>query len=1002
MPTLRRHSALALLLGAVSCAGGGPAPAGSPTPVPGPARAGPPAAVAGPAQVPEPREHTVVRPRPVAPPELARALGLMPLASTGVPEFRVAHPTFDGRGVLIAILDSGIDLGVLGLQSTTTGAAKVLDLRDVSGEGDVALEPVTADAAGHVTLPGGLALAGAAAVRAVAADGQWFGGVLEELTFGGAPAADFNGNGLDRDRYGIVVVRGDAGWLVFVDSNGNLTLNDERPLADFLVRRETFTFARRFGARVSGPITAAVNVGDDPARPGRPKLAIHLDTSGHGTHVAGIAAGHGLYGVTGLDGVAPGAQLLGVKLSDNARGGVTTNGSLLRALNYAARFAAERGLPLVINLSFGVGNEVEGGAAVDSLVDEFLVGHPDVVFTVSAGNDGPGTSTMGFPASAELALAAGAVYPGAFARVQFGIEWRDVLGWWGARGGELNKPDLVFPGMAYSAVPAWNVGEEIKLGTSMAAPYAAGLAALLVSAGVQEGRAPSAAQVIQALRASARRFEGESQIDQGYGMPQIEAAYRRLAAGGDVPRLRVQALAAPSVTPPGLRPSAGDVAGTGRGPRRTAAYRRDGLSSPADTVQRFRITALPASAGGSRAPAAGQAFQLVSGAAWVRTTVPTVTLDANGAAVVEVRYDAAQLARPGRYVGTVFGYPVADSSGGPVFALANTVVVSDTSSVLNAVGRKQPAGTTARYFLRVPEGASALAIRASLRDSAAQAAVNLYEPSGRPSRVAEKFGLGGGDAPRESVLIPSNDVVPGVWELVVQVPPGREARYDLRAVVPGARVTVVDSASSRPHLAFSSDRDTNLLVAADQIGMTRLREVSILGGATWRDTVQAPAWARKAVFEVWMPREAWDEVTDFSLTLYDGTGTQLENGAMNYAYHRIVAGLPSNRAEQYVVVAEMFPGFAREQPPARFDVRTRVTFLGAPHPLQVALEGGPAPLAVDTATLRIPARGVGSVIVSGLRPLARAGWNEWVRVRAFGSRGDWVMIEREFPVPAAQ
>ncbi|MEI6356369.1 MAG: hypothetical protein WCP53_04625, partial [Verrucomicrobiota bacterium] len=48
-----------------------------------------------------------------------------------------------------------------------------------------------------------------AAVRAAATGGQWFGGVLYELPFGDAPAADFNGNGSNRDRYGIVVVRAD-------------------------------------------------------------------------------------------------------------------------------------------------------------------------------------------------------------------------------------------------------------------------------------------------------------------------------------------------------------------------------------------------------------------------------------------------------------------------------------------------------------------------------------------------------------------------------------------------------------------------------------------------------------------------------------------------------------------------------------------------------------------------------------------------------------------------
>ena len=79
----------------------------------------------------------------VAPPESAYAHGWMPLASTGVDRFLRAHPTYDGRGVLIGILDTGIDPGVPGLATTTTGGPKILDLRDFSGEGAVPLARVT-------------------------------------------------------------------------------------------------------------------------------------------------------------------------------------------------------------------------------------------------------------------------------------------------------------------------------------------------------------------------------------------------------------------------------------------------------------------------------------------------------------------------------------------------------------------------------------------------------------------------------------------------------------------------------------------------------------------------------------------------------------------------------------------------------------------------------------------------------------------------------------------
>ena len=67
----------------------------------------------------------------------------------------------------------------------------------------------------------------------------------------------------------------------------------------------------------------------------------------------------------------------------------------------------------MLNLSFGVGNEIEGTARIDQLIDSVLAAHPELVFTISAGNDGPGTlHRSGFPGSARRAITVGATLPG--------------------------------------------------------------------------------------------------------------------------------------------------------------------------------------------------------------------------------------------------------------------------------------------------------------------------------------------------------------------------------------------------------------------------------------------------------------------------------------------------------------------------------------------------------------------------------------------------------------
>ncbi len=51
----------------------------------------------------------------------------MPTNETGATTFRKAHPTWDGRGVTIGILDSGVDLDHPALATTSTGERKIVD-----------------------------------------------------------------------------------------------------------------------------------------------------------------------------------------------------------------------------------------------------------------------------------------------------------------------------------------------------------------------------------------------------------------------------------------------------------------------------------------------------------------------------------------------------------------------------------------------------------------------------------------------------------------------------------------------------------------------------------------------------------------------------------------------------------------------------------------------------------------------------------------------------------
>ncbi len=833
-------------------------------------------------------------PEPVVLPLRALLAGLLPLRSIGADVFRASFPTHDGRGVVIGILDSGIDAGVPGLQRTSTGARKLLDLRDFSQEGRIELSPLDPGDADDISV-GEHQVSGWRRISAFAAP-PYYGGSFRELPLGEVPAADANGNGRNTDEFAVIVGKGIDGWLVLTDTDGDGSLGDERPVRDYAVAHETFSYRTLGAVSDAGPLTIAANIAEDA---GHPLLDFYFDNSGHGTHVAGIAAGHEMFGVEGFSGVAPGAQLLGLKISNNARGGISVTGSMVRAMRYAAEFAERSGLPLVLNMSFGVGNEVEGSAVIDSVVNEFALAHPHILFVISAGNDGPGLSAVGFPGSAEWALTACALFPGVFAQAPDLPSLDDALGWWSARGGETAKPDLCAPGVAYSNVPRWHTGEEISGGTSMAAPQLSGAAALLQSALVQSGRKARAADLKRALRATASRLPGAGLVDQGAGVPDLTAALHWLLASHQTGLYRVEAL-----------PDGGNTS------HASAAYRRNGLRTASDTVQRFRVTSL----GGQSAAR----LVLRSDAAWLRAP-PELELRGNPATVV-VTYDGGQLKEPGLYEGTIWASPATDTLGGPAFGLSNLVAVPhriDERFTANGVLQE---GRLARYFLEMPAHAGGLTVSLQVRSRAEQATLYLFEPNGAPYRGGNSAGAGG-DSTRASIEVSAEDLRPGVYEAVVVAPPTQRARYQLTAEAPRVSIRSI-SGRTTAMLQNQSDRPLSAQVSAEIVGATHRRTVTGPDAAPLVAPVDVPPWASRMVIDVQLPTQSWGELTDFGVTVFDESGQQVSQGPLNYAFGRQVIELDSAVAGRRLDV-ELFPAFALKPPPTGWTADLTITFLAS-------------------------------------------------------------------------
>src|SRR5438876_8546604 len=450
----------------------------------------------------------------------------------------------------------------------------------------------------------------------------------------------------------------------------------------------------------------------------------------------------------------------------------------------------------------------------------------------------------------------------------------------------------------------------------MSAPYAAGLAACLMSALAQEGRTPDGAEVSAALRVGAAGLPGASVLDQGAGVPQLERAYRWLLAGHQGSAYVVRAT-------------------TGGG---SAAFRREGLAGPGDTVETFRarhVTGLRVAQ-----------FSLKSDSPWL--TAPALVAAAARETEIPLIYSAPALTAPGVYVGTVTAWNPSDALAGPLFRLVNVVTVPYNLSDNRLFDERRSVGPgqVRRYFLRVAPAGATLVATVTLADSGQQTAkAILYEPNGAPFRELARDSIvpiGGSQVGTARFVVRAEDAAAGVYELDVVAAPRSGAVATVRA--PRAPLTLADREATNPGPAIVSARGPQVLLGAE-----RPLEVAGLGATPESLTVSVPDWAATAVVEVELPRELWREFTDFGVTGFDSTGQQVSQGPLEYARGRQTCAVPA-ALPGHPLTVELYPGFARDRGVHAWRAKLRVRFLlSNPRPTGdgrdiTVLPGGRAPL----------------------------------------------------------
>ncbi|MFI5693148.1 S8 family serine peptidase [Kribbella sp. NPDC051586] len=712
----------------------------------------------------DPRPEGTVDPAPQPPPKATtpRVNPYMPTGDIGSAQFVNQHPTWDGRGTTVGILDTGVDLGHPALNTTSTGERKIVDwvtytdptfVGNTNADNDPTWIQMNTTVDGStVGLPG---------------EGSVQTGTFNERDprLGGELGNDVNRDGNPAGSSGTFgVAWNKTTGRVWVDTNQNGTFADNPAMTDYKINYDIGHFGTDNPAT---PISESMPfvVQTDPADN---VVNIGIVSGAHGSHVAGIVAGNKLLGGS-MSGAAPGAKLVSVRVCLFIAG--CTNHALLEGMIYAVTQAHVD----AINMSIGGLPALNDGNNARAELYNSLIDTYGVQMFFSAGNSGPGMNTIGDPAVASKVVSVGSYITSASWLANYGSKTgpAENLHPFSSRGpaedGAL-KPEIVAPGSAISAVPTWQPGQPVVgtytlppgygmfQGTSMASPQMAGAGALLLSAAKATGLSVTPAQLRKSLFSSARFLTDYSAYEQGNGLANVGAAWNLLKKS---PRTDTITAAVPVSTAlsaflktPGIGTGINDREGVVLGTQYTRTYTLRRTSGPAGKVK-YKLSWL---SGDGTFVTAGNVMLPLNTDVSLPVLVKAKSVGAHSALL---QFDDT-------------------SSPGIEFQTLNTIVVPNELStatpaktVTGKIGRNQ----TTSYFFRVPAGVTALKVDLSGPNATAgtgQARFLRFSPYGLPSEDAETNSLycysppvAGGTCSDPLSRTVSNPM-PGVWEITVE------------------------------------------------------------------------------------------------------------------------------------------------------------------------------------------------------------------------------------------
>lgn len=492
---------------------------------------------------------------------------LVPKKPTQADTFLKRYPEYDGRGIVVAIFDTGVDPGSVGLSKTSDGKKKIIDIVDATGSGDVKMDP-------PIKIPDDRTITSKSGRKLIIPhshlDDRWTN-PSEEIRLGFKRAYEIFPKDLETrvsklhkekheaiqadlladlkqslmnttdqrkkndieskvshleslmNKYkdpgpilDIVSWHDGTTWRAVVVSSDEdkVNLANFKPMAAYKIEYEFSTFSQE------DLMNYSLNFYDNGSI-----VSIVTTAGSHGTHVCGIV---GAYheDEPELNGIAPGAQFVSVKIGDSRLGSMETGTGLVRGL-----IAAKESGCHIINMSYGEPTSIPNSGRFSNLVKKLINEH-GIIFVSSAGNAGPCSSTVGAPAATTPGLiSVGAHVTEDMMEVQYSL--RETLPQnhfsWSSRGPSKDGAigvNISCPGCSISPVPNYTLSKNMRMnGTSMSSPNACGGISLLLSSLKAQRKHWNPYYIQKAIENTALPIVSVNPLAMGYGLLQIEDAF---------------------------------------------------------------------------------------------------------------------------------------------------------------------------------------------------------------------------------------------------------------------------------------------------------------------------------------------------------------------------------------------------------------------------------------------------------------------------------------------